>query len=91
MAETEGRKFKTDWIRKQIFYGYGEEIRNRITGTPCSSVGLELFRPYIYGKPVDLLTNHQALEPIIKRNRSNKTHSARLTKGWLDQRISMFK
>ena len=35
--------------------------------------GLEHFRLYIYGKPTKLLTDHQALEPIIKRNRSNKT------------------
>ena len=46
--------------------------------------GLEHFRLYIYGKPVKLLTDHQALEPLIKRNRSNKTFSARLTR-WLDR------
>ena len=46
--------------------------------------GLEHFRLYIYGKPVKLLTDHQALEPRIKRNRSNKTYSARLTR-WLDR------
>ena len=31
-----------------------------------------------------MLTDHQALEPLIKRNRSNKTYSARLTR-WLDR------
>ena len=46
--------------------------------------GSEHFRLYIYGKPVKLLTDHQALEPLIKRNRSNKTYSARLTR-WLDR------
>ena len=46
--------------------------------------GLEHFRLYIYGKPIELLTDHQALEPIIKRNRSNKTYSARITR-WLDR------
>ena len=46
--------------------------------------GLEHFRLYIYGKPIGLLTDHQALEPLIKRNRSNKTYSARLTR-WLDR------
>ena len=46
--------------------------------------GLEHFRLYIYGKPVKLLTDHQALVPLIKRNRSNKTYSARLTR-WLDR------
>ena len=42
--------------------------------------GLEHFRSYISGKPIKLLTDHQALEPLIKRNRSNKTYSARLTR-----------
>ena len=46
--------------------------------------GLEHFRLYIYGKPIKLLTDHQALEPLIKRNRSNRTYSARLTR-WLDR------
>ena len=46
--------------------------------------GLEHFRLYIYGKPIKLLTDHQALEPLIKRNRSNKTYSARLTR-WFDR------
>ena len=46
--------------------------------------GLEHFRLYIYGKPIKLLTDHQALEPLIKCNRSNKTYSARLTR-WLDR------
>ena len=46
--------------------------------------GLEQFRLYIYGKPIKLLTDYQALEPSIKRNRSNKTNSARLTR-WPDR------
>ena len=27
--------------------------------------GLEHFRLYIYGKPIELLTDHQALEPLV--------------------------
>ena len=46
--------------------------------------GLEKFRFYLYGKKVHLYTDHQALEPLIKRNRSNKHYSARLTR-WLDR------
>ena len=38
--------------------------------------GLEHFRLYIYGKPIKLLTDHQALELLIERNRSKKTYSA---------------
>ena len=45
---------------------------------------LEHFRLDIYGKPIKLLTDHQALEPLVKRNRSNKIYSARLTR-WLDR------
>ena len=46
--------------------------------------GLEKFRLYLYGKKVHLYMDHQALEPLIKRNRSNKQYSARLTR-WLDR------
>ena len=44
--------------------------------------GLEHFRLYIYGKPIELLPDHQALEPLIKKEK--KTYSARLTR-WLDR------
>ena len=50
--------------------------------------GLEHFRLDIYGKPVELITDHQALETLIKRNRSNKSYSARITR-WLD-RLAQF-
>ena len=40
--------------------------------------GLEEFRFYIYGKRVHLYAVHQALEPLVKRNRCNKQYSARL-------------
>ena len=45
--------------------------------------GLEHFRLLVYGKPIELLQDHQAMEPLIKRNHSNETYSARLTR-WLD-------
>ena len=41
---------------------------------------LKLFRLHIYGRPIELLTHRQALEQLIKRNRSNKTYSATLTR-----------
>ena len=50
--------------------------------------GLEHFRFYIYGKPIKLFSDHSALEPLLRRNRANKTYSARLTR-WLD-RITHF-
>ena len=46
--------------------------------------GLEKFRFYLYGKKVFLYLDHQALEPLIKRNRCNLQYSARLTR-WLDR------
>ena len=45
--------------------------------------GLEFIRLQIYGRPIELLTDHQALEPLMKCNKSNKTNSARQTR-WLD-------
>ena len=50
--------------------------------------GLEYFRYYVYGKRINLLTDHQALQPLLKRNRAHKQYSARLTR-WLD-RLSHF-
>ena len=41
--------------------------------------GLEHFHLCIFGKPIEILTDHQALEPSIKSKRSNKTNRARLT------------
>ena len=46
--------------------------------------GLEKFRFYLYGNKVYLYTNHQALEPLIKRNRCIIQNSARLP-WWLDK------
>ena len=46
--------------------------------------GIEKFQFYLYGKKIYLYTDHQALEPLIKRNRCNKQYSARLTR-WLDR------
>ena len=46
--------------------------------------GLEHFRYYVYGKRVSLLTDHQAVQPLLKKNRAHKQYSARLT-CWLDR------
>ena len=50
--------------------------------------GLKHFRYYVYSKRLNLLTDHQALQPLLKRNRAHKQYSARLTR-WLD-RLSHF-
>ena len=81
MARTTGRKTKTDKICKPLSFLHRNKYELELLAVVW---GLEHFRLYIYGKPMKLLTDHQALEPLIKRNRSNKTYSAQLTR-WLDR------
>ena len=50
----------------------------------AADLGLEHLRWYIYGKPIKMLSDHRASEPLTKQNRSNTTYSARLTR-WLDR------
>ena len=42
--------------------------------------GLERFRFHLYGKQVQLFSDHQALVPLLKKNKSNTQYSARLTR-----------
>ena len=46
--------------------------------------GLEYFRCYVYGKRVNLQTDHQAHQPFLKQKRAHKQYSARLT-CWLSR------
>ena len=46
--------------------------------------GLELFKFNLYRKQVQLFSDHQALEPLLKKNEINEQYSARLTR-WLDR------
>ena len=46
--------------------------------------GLERFRFYLYGKQIQLFPDHQALEPLLKRNKANKQYSTRPTL-WQDR------
>ena len=46
--------------------------------------GFERFRFHLYGKQVQLFSDHQALEPLLKRNKMIKQNTARLTR-WLDR------
>ena len=43
---------------------------------------------YVYGKRMIFLTDHRALQQLLKKNRAHKQYSARLTR-WLD-RLSHF-
>ena len=46
--------------------------------------GMQYFRYYVYEKRVNLLTDHQSLQPLLKKNRAHKQYSARITR-WLDR------
>ena len=46
--------------------------------------GLERFRFHLYGKQVQLESDNQILEPLLKQNKANKQYSAQLTR-WLDR------
>ena len=47
-------------------------------------MGTENFQTSNIGRPIELLSDHQKLEPMLKKNRSNKTYSGRITL-WLDR------
>ena len=84
MAKTIGRRNKTDSISSRYL---NDSKKNYSTGElELLAVvwGLEKFRFYLYGKKVFLYTDHQALEPLIKRIRCNRQYSASLTR-WLDR------
>ena len=75
MARTTKRKYKTDRIRQSFpFRCKKAEKKHTIIELEILAVvwGVEHFRLHVYGKPINLLTDHQALEPLIKRNRFNK-------------------
>ena len=42
--------------------------------------GIERFRFHLYGKTVQLFSEHQALESLLKKNKTNKQNSARSTR-----------
>ena len=79
-----------DWELKPIAFGsrYSNDTKKNYSIGELELLavvwGLEKFRFYLYGKKVHRYTDHQALEPLIKRNRSNHQYSARLTR-WLDR------
>ena len=48
-------------------------------GALCGLEYFKYFRYYVYRKRVNLLTDHRALQPMLRRNRAHKQYSARLT------------
>ena len=53
LAKTENRRIKTNWICKPISIRYRKEVRNKRIGYASRSMGSR--------------TDHQALEPLIKK------------------------
>ena len=78
MAKTERRNLKPNEFASRLL----SEKKYAIKELESLAVvlGLEHFRLYIYGKPIELLTDHRALESLIKRNSSNEPYSAILTR-----------
>ena len=77
MATTKQRRTETNCIRQQISKRRREKI-----ALLAVDWGLERFRFHLYGKQIHFFSDHQALEPLLKKNKINKQYSARLTR-WL--------
>ena len=45
---------------------------------------VEYFRCYVYGVPFKIISDHKALETVLKGQKASKTYSSRLTR-WVDQ------
>ena len=45
---------------------------------------VEHFKNYVYGVPFGIVTDHKAVQSVLKSNKGNKTYSSRLTR-WVDR------
>ena len=45
---------------------------------------VEHFKNYVYGVPFGIVSDHKALQSVLKSNKGNKTYSSRLTR-WVDK------
>ena len=83
MAKTRKQRTKTHCIRQSLL----ERCRNKFSIGELDLLavvwGLERFRFHLYRKQIQLFSDHQALEALLKRSKANKQNSARLTR-WLD-------
>ena len=48
---------------------------------------IEHFKNYVYGVAFGIVSDHKALQSVLKSNKSNKTFSSRLTR-WVDRLLS---
>ena len=81
--QMEGETFKPVAFSSRFPIAFEKKAINNLELLGASS-GLEYFRYYVYGEKVNLLTDHQALQLLLKRNWAHKQYSARLTR-WLDR------
>ena len=84
MAKTNRQKNPTNSLRQQMFDRRQKIYSTRELALLAVVRGLEKLRFKLYGKVLNLYTNHQALEPLIKRNRDFWHYRTRLTK-WLER------
>ena len=47
-------------------------------------LAVEHFKNYVYGVPFGIVSDHKALQSVLKSNKGNKTYSCRLTR-WVDR------
>ena len=84
MAKTEAKNIKHVAYASRFLSGTGKKYAINELELLVVVWGLEQFGLNAYGRQIELLTDHQALEPSIKKNKSNKTYGARLTR-WLNR------
>ena len=84
MAKTRKQRNKTRRFRQQLSKRRRKEVFHRRTRATSRSLGIRDILFFLYGKQVQLFSDHQALELLLKRNELNKQYSARLTR-WFDR------
>ena len=84
MAKTRKRGNETHCIRQSLLKPRGKKRFNRRIGITGRSLGIIEIRVYLYGKQAQLFSEHQALEPLLTRNKANKQYNTRLTR-YLDR------
>ena len=88
MAKTRKRGIQNLCFRQPLLKRRGNEIFIRRIGATGRSLGIREMQIFVYGKQVQLFSDHQALEPLLKRNKANKQNSALLIR-WLDRRCHL--
>ena len=72
MAKLNQRQFEAHCFRQPIPKRRRKEVLNRREDLLAVVWGLERFRFHLLGKQVQLFPNHQALEPLLKKNKTKQ-------------------